>query len=120
VCEDKNKCSAADGGYEVPGPWDPDTGNATGPTMRLINSGSACTETLSLNCTLVLPLCPTTNGKTGPAVKLNCTHWGLFELTKVDVNHDVEGIFRGSATLVRGSIGGQADPNSAHIVALTD
>lgn len=118
VCVDKNKCDTDT--YVVPGYWDPDTGNATGPTMRLVNSGNLCTEDLTLGCMIVIPLCPKTNGNTGPAVKLFCTDFGLFELTKVDVNHDVEGIFRGPASFNQGGIAGPADANGARIVALTD
>lgn len=119
VCQNKNKCDGGGISYDTPGYWDPDTGNATGPTMRLVNSGNACTETLTLNCVMVLPLCPKTNGKTGPAVDLYCTEFGLFEVTRVE-NHDVEGIFRGAATFNQGGIAGPADANGARIVALTD
>jgi hypothetical protein len=120
VCQNKNKCDGGGTSYETPGFWDPDTGNATGPTMRLVNNPNVCTETLELNCVLPIPLCPKTNGDTGPAVKLYCTEFGLFELTKVNVNHDVEGIFLGPATFNQGSIDGPVDANGSRIVALTD
>lgn len=107
------------GTFAVPGDWDSDTGNANGPTLRLVSSGSVCTNGFTTGCVLVLPLCPRSNGRTGTNFRTYCTDLGLFEVSYV-ANHDIRAFFRGPAALNQGAIVGPADPNGARIVALTD
>ncbi|MFZ6003847.1 MAG: pilus assembly protein TadG-related protein [Actinomycetota bacterium] len=117
VCLDENSCDAPS--YSIPGSWDADTGNANGPTVRLVNSGTACSPDYTVGCVLVLPLCPRGNGQTGSGFSMFCSDLGLFQITKVE-NHDVDGTFLGRATVNTGGIVGPADANGARIVALTD
>lgn len=116
ICLDKNKCEAS---YQIPGDWNADTGNANGPTLRLINSGSMCDTEFTVGCVLVLPLCPRGNTLTGENFAMYCTDLGLFEITLVE-NINIDGTFLGRAVINQGSIIGPADANGARIVALTD
>jgi hypothetical protein len=120
VCADKTKCDSPS--YQIPGPWDADTGNQNGPTIRLVNSGKVCSDAYSVGCVLVLPLCPYGNGQTGSGFAMQCTDLGLFEVTVVSSNPNVgiDAKFLGAATLNQGAIVGPADPNGTRIVALTD
>lgn len=117
VCLEQNGCDAPS--YSIPGSWDADTGNENGPTVRLVNSGTACSPGYTVGCVLVLPLCPRGNGLTGSGFSMFCSDLGLFQITKVE-NHDVDGMFLGRATVNTGGIVGPADANGARIVALTD
>jgi Flp pilus assembly protein TadG len=117
VCIDKNKCSSP--AYTIPGEWDADTGNANGPTLRLVNSGNACSPAFTTGCVLVLPLCPRGNGQGGAGFRTYCTDLGLFEINQVS-NHDITAFFRGATTINHGGIVGPADLNGSRIVALTD
>ncbi len=117
VCADKSKCTLSS--YSIPGDWDADTGNENGPTLRLVNSGSACDPTFTVGCVVVLPLCPRGNGASGSGFETFCSDLGLFEISLVQ-NHHIEAIFRGRATINTGGIIGPADINGARIVALTD
>lgn len=120
VCADKNKCDAPS--YSIPGDWDADTGNANGPTIRLINSGNVCSTDYTVGCVLVLPLCPRGNGQTGSNFAMFCSDLGLFEVTSVDNNPNsgIDGKFLGRTVINTGGIVGPADINGARIVALTD
>lgn len=120
VCVDKNKCDAPS--YSIPGDWDADTGNANGPTLRLVNSGSVCDPAFSVGCVVVLPLCPRGNGLTGAGFAMYCTDLGLFRIASIDANpnNGIDGEFLGPATVNQGGIVGPADPHGARIVALTD
>lgn len=120
VCIDKNKCDLP--AYSIPGDWDADTGNANGPTTRLVNSGNVCSPDFTAGCVVVLPLCPRGNGQTGAGFAMFCSDLGLFEITSVDVNPNagIDAKFLGRATINQGGIVGPADLNGARIVALTD
>jgi Flp pilus assembly protein TadG len=110
-------CDAAS--YSIPGPWDADTGNENGPTVRLVNGGTACATDYTVGCVLVLPLCKGGNGVPGNGYRMICIDMGLFQVTKVE-NHDIDAKFLGAAPLNQGGITGPADPNGARVVALTD
>jgi hypothetical protein len=105
--------------YQIPGEWDTTTGNKNGPTLRLVNSGNACSPDFTNSCVFVMPLCPFGNGQGGNNFRIYCTHLGLFEVTHV-ANHDIDARFLGGTTLNQGGIIGPADPNGSNIVALTD
>lgn len=120
VCADKNKCDLPS--YSIPGEWDADTGNANGPTTRLVNSGDACSPDFTVGCVVILPLCPRGNGQTGAGFAMFCSDLGLFEIASVDSNPNagIDATFLGRAAINSGGIVGPADPNGARIVALTD
>ncbi len=107
---------------QLPGDWDTDTGNANGPTVRLVNSGEACSEDWVSGCMVVLPLCPSGNGQTGTNYRAYCVDLGLFEISFVELTGtpEIRAFFRGRATINQGGIVGPADENGARIVALTD
>jgi Flp pilus assembly protein TadG len=117
VCLDQNKCDLPS--YEIPGDWDADTGNANGPTVRLVNAGNVCSTDYTVGCVLVLPLCPYGNGQTGAGFAMHCIDLGLFQVTSV-ANTDINAMFLGQAVINSGGIVGPADINGARIVALTD
>ena len=87
------------GTYPLPGDWDTDTGNTNGPTVRLVNSGNACSTTgdpddLTVGCMLVIPLCPRSNGQRWHQLPHLLRRPRALRGLSV-ANHDIDAIFRG-------------------------
>jgi hypothetical protein len=115
------------GPFSIPGWWAALTGNKTGPTKAMINSGDVCqgsfddTSSSAFNdgCKVILPLCTKGNNKPGNAFQAYCIDLGVFQIVSNE-NHDVTAKFLGRATITTGAIGGPADVNGARIIQLEE
>ncbi|MER3414583.1 MAG: hypothetical protein C4346_19755 [Chloroflexota bacterium] len=101
--------------YPLPGIWEGDTGNQSGPTRTKVVG--ACNDEGTVGCKIQVPLCYWKSGI--PQRSLYCARMGVFEIARRDANSYAARLVAEGGVVDIGDGGGKPLPGEARVIKLT-